>query len=52
MGYQEVVISVNPLVPKPFTPFADRKMVENESMTKKQKLQNSRLICDIGLTFN
>ncbi|MFN3328689.1 MAG: radical SAM protein, partial [Fervidobacterium pennivorans] len=37
MGYQEVVISVNPLVPKPFTPFADRKMVEKREYDEKTK---------------
>ncbi len=37
MGYQEVVISVNPLVPKPFTPFADRKMVEKREYEEKTK---------------
>jgi len=37
MGYQEVVISVNPLVPKPFTPFADRKMVEKREYHEKTK---------------
>ncbi|AMW32246.1 B12-binding domain-containing radical SAM protein [Fervidobacterium islandicum] len=31
MRYQEISISINPLVPKPFTPFESRKMIDKKS---------------------